>query len=104
MSVMAAAGSVVVGVGIDTMDEEEDEEDAAEAMVRSDVAAVRAEMNLMENMVAEWMRVAGVTGRESSRIGWKSRLSGVSAKRSLSSSSRAVVWAGCLARLLRQQT
>jgi hypothetical protein len=53
MSVMAAAGSVVVGVGIDTMDEEEDEEDAAEAMVRSDVAAVRAEMNLMENMVAE---------------------------------------------------
>jgi hypothetical protein len=50
---MAAAGSVVVGVGIDTMDEEEDEEDAAEAMVRSDVAAVRAEMNLMENMVAE---------------------------------------------------
>jgi hypothetical protein len=52
-SVMAAAGSVVVGVGIDTMDEEEDEEDAAEAMVRSDVAAVRAEMNLMENMVAE---------------------------------------------------
>jgi hypothetical protein len=53
MSDMAAAGSVVVGVGIDTMDEDEDEEDAAEAMVRSDVAAVRAEMNLMENMVAE---------------------------------------------------
>jgi hypothetical protein len=52
MSVMAAAGSVVVGVGIDTMDEE-DEEVSAKAMVRSDVAAVRAEMNLMENMVAE---------------------------------------------------
>jgi hypothetical protein len=54
MSDMAAAASVVVGVGIDTMeDEKEDEEVAAEAMVRSDVAAVRAEMNLMENMVAE---------------------------------------------------
>jgi hypothetical protein len=51
---MAAAGSVVVGVGIDTMeDEKEDEEVAAEAMVRSDVAAARAEMNLIENMVAE---------------------------------------------------
>lgn len=46
---MGLAGSVTVGVGMETMDE--DLEFAADAMVRSEDAAARAEMNLMENMV-----------------------------------------------------
>ena len=53
MSDMALAASVTVGVGIKSMEDEDEEVVAAEAMVRSDVAAARVEMSLMENMVAE---------------------------------------------------
>jgi hypothetical protein len=99
---MAFAGSVTEGVGIWATD---DEAVAAEAMVRSDVAAVRAEMNLMENMVAEGKNVGGIAGKGSSRYERKGRLRGASAKRSSSlSSAGAVLWVDLLARQLRQQT
>lgn len=46
---MAAAGRVAVGVGIDTI-LDEDDESSAEA-IEKNAAAARADTNLMENMV-----------------------------------------------------
>jgi hypothetical protein len=93
---MALAGTVAVGVGMETIFDDDDEESCARVMGSSVAAAARAEANLMETMMSKGRyRASGLGYEMSYRLDQQSRT--VDDDECVSGSRRLACWRRTLA-------